>query len=201
MADLSTQVISFVKYKIDRLTSGSESATRAALANLRRGIGRKPGEIPQLWGEYLLDMPEAMYSQSGTGEPSYAEWAVYTALTMYALHQQGKDIHRDSMYREEQTLGMAVSRLVNGEEDRERIWRRFSSVATAADMQELSHHLRGIVQLLKAEGIPLDYALLAKDLYWFQFSERADRVKLTWGQDFYRRKKDEDGKDKGNEKE
>ena len=26
------------------------SGGRAALANLRRGIGKKPGEMPELWG-------------------------------------------------------------------------------------------------------------------------------------------------------
>ena len=42
---------------------------------------------------------------------------------------------------------------------------RFNKVATASDMRELSNHLRGMVNLLSSNGIKLDYADLAVDLY------------------------------------
>jgi len=179
------EVASFTEKKIMQLTNRqSGSAQRAALAHLRQGAGRVPGEMPQLWGEILYQMPEEMYSQSG--EPSREEWAVYTALTLFALHQQGRDPGADCMHREGVSLGTAVSGLVHAEQDRERIWKRFVKVVTAGDMIELSYHLRGIVQLLRAEGTALDYAALAKELYLFQTPHAVQRVKLRWGQDFYR---------------
>ena len=62
---------------------------------------------------------------------------------------------------------------------------RFNALATASSAEELAHHLRGIIQLLRREGIPLDYAQLAEDLYWMQFSATAPRVRLRWAEDYY----------------
>ncbi|MBQ0037929.1 MAG: type I-E CRISPR-associated protein Cse2/CasB [Clostridiales bacterium] len=184
----SDQIKAFTAAKIHRLLSNpSESAVRASLARLRRGIGHAPGEIPELWGECLLDLPEALV---GYGEPSRAEWAIYTALTMFALHQQGRDRKNDAMHREENSLGAAARCLMDSEEDRERISRRFYPVATASDMAALSHHLRGLVALLRAKDIPLDYVRLATDLYFFQNPDTADKVRLCWGEDFCRLKTD-----------
>ena len=80
------QVEVFTKKKISQLLeqSGSNSGI---LAQLRRGIGKEPGEMPQLWGYFLQDMPEEFF---GRDEPSRAEWAVYSAVTLFSLHQQGK---------------------------------------------------------------------------------------------------------------
>lgn len=169
----------------------NESRVRATLANLRRGIGRKPGEMPELWGLLFADMPEELMSRSG--EPTRAEWAAYTALTLYALHQQGKSIRDKNMHTIEEfgRLGRAVGRLVTNDDERERVARRFNAFATANDMQEAAHYLRGLVQLLKAEDIQLDYVRLASELYDFQIADYAASVRLTWGQDFYRMKQDD----------
>ena len=45
----------------------------AELAELRRGVGRQPGDLPALWGALLADMPEQLQGSNG---PSKAEWAV-----------------------------------------------------------------------------------------------------------------------------
>ena len=46
--------------------------------------------------------------------------------------------------------------------------------------------MRGIIQLLRGEGIPIDYPMLAADLYRYQFNSLVSNVRLKWGQDFYR---------------
>ncbi|MDO5299710.1 MAG: type I-E CRISPR-associated protein Cse2/CasB [Clostridia bacterium] len=186
MGAATKQVRDFTWAQIRRIiTMKNEGERKAALANLRSGAGCAPGEKPQLWGEFLLDMPEEMYSPSG--EPSCAEWAVYTALTLFALHQQGKEPDSACMNVEGQSLGHAAARLVRDEEDRPRVWRRFGAVASAEDMRELAVYLRALVQLLRAEDIGLDYPGLAADLFDYQHDSRRDRVRLRWGQDFYRR--------------
>ena len=167
--------------RINRLLNKRETGNgKAALANLRRGIGLKPGEIPELWGEVFRSMPEEMYSRSGL--PTAAEWAIYIALTTFALHQQGQ---ADEMNKEQRSLGRAVGMLCAEPDDEERLLRRFRQVITASDMTELSYYLRGLIQLLKAKGIALDYAQLASDLYEYQFTSSRQRVQLRWGQDFY----------------
>ena len=81
------QVELYTKNKLNKLLlQFGDNVLRAALAELRRGVGKKPGDIPQLWGYFLQDMPEEFF---GNKEPSKAEWAIYTALTLFALHQQG----------------------------------------------------------------------------------------------------------------
>ncbi len=179
------------------LNAADPVARRASLANLRRGVGHIPGELPQLWGEFLQEMPEEMYGRYG--QPSREEWAVYTALTLFSLHQQGRDPEREPMHCEGRSIGAAAALLVSDEDEMKRILRRLNAVATANNVAALAHYLRGIVQLLKAEGIPLDYAMLASDIYAYQSPERVNGVRLRWGQDFYgtyyKNRKGEDGQD------
>lgn len=175
-------VYSYTARRIAQLSTGS-GGQKGALAELRRGVGKTPGEEPGLWGEFLLDLPEELYGNQG--EPSWAEWAIYTALTLFALHQQGRDPAKDSVSVQDQGLGKAAASLIRNEDDRQRILRRFQMIVTSGSVQELSYHLRGLVQLLKAGGIGMDYPALAKDLYYWQNPARTNRVKLKWGQDFY----------------
>lgn len=201
LTEQAKQVSKFTESKLSSLVDRSEPQVRAALANLRRGVGRKPGELPQLYGEFLEDMPETLYFKGN--KPSDAEWAVYMAVTLYALHQQSKDIRKNNMNQigEDYSLGAAASKLVADKDDRERIWRRFYVVASSEDMQEMNYHLRGLIQLLRDKDIPLDYPQLAKDLFWYQCSrESANNVRLKWGRDFYKKLNVENEEDNNNEK-
>ncbi len=192
MESMQRQIEDYMRRRLSDFASDpNEGRVRAQLATLRRGIGRKPGDMPDLWGLLFADMPEEMMSR--TAEPTAAEWAAYTALTLYATHQQGTEINRQNMHTGQDAgrLGKAVARLVKNADDRERIARRFNAFATASDMTEAAHHLRGLIQLLRAEEIPLNYIRLAGDLYRFQNPEYAPDVRLSWGQDFYWRKPDE----------
>lgn len=185
------------RYTARRLTdwkmSRNDGRVKAELAMLRRGVGRKPGDMPEIWGVLFEGFPEELMSASG--EPTRAEWAVSTALSLYALHQQGYSVTEKPMTAQGASLGQSVRRLAKNDEDMERVLRRFNAFATADDMKECAHHLRGLVQLLRAEGIPLDYPALASDLYQFQTAEGAQRVRLRWGQDFYRYRGDADNDD------
>jgi CRISPR system Cascade subunit CasB len=64
--------------------------------------------------------------------------------------------------------------------------RRFAMLGTADTLDELTHHLRGMVQLLRTNGVPLDYGQLAADLLNWQRPGHAARVRLRWGRDFHR---------------
>lgn len=191
----SDLVKSEVERQLTRLRFLPEHAQKAELANLRRGVGRTPGDLPELWGSFLLGMPEEL--QSATGDPTPGEWAVYLALTLYALHQQGHSLPAENMHKPGQGLGLAVRKLVKADEDpaKSSILKRFNMLATANTMPEISHHLRGIVQLLRSESIPMDYVRLATDLYYLQFTESAPRVRLKWGQDFYKEPAKSNAKD------
>ena len=183
------QTSELTRKKIERLlTEGSWS--RAMLAKLRRGIGKQPGELPELFEIILGDMPEEFY---GKGDrPSYAVGAIYTALTLFALHQQGKDRPMSVSGKSENkntgnSLGTAVGYLVKQNREREpAIKRRFDAVVTTNEFTELAHHARGLIQLLRAEDIALDYPRFAEDMFWYQFDEKRNQVRLRWGEDYYR---------------
>ena len=162
----------------------NDGQQKALLAELRRGIGREPGELPELWGMFLEELPESLYGDKWGASP--AEWAVYMSLTLFALHQQGWSPQSEPMHKEDVSLGAAAAALIDTEDDFERILRRFNAVTASHDRSALAQYLRGLVQLLRGKGIPLDYAVLARDLYWSCFTESWDRVRLSWGRDFYR---------------
>ena len=155
----TNEVKACVTRQLRRLQVLPEPQRRAELAELRRGVGRQPGDLPALWGALLADMPEQLQGSNG---PSKAEWAVYTALTLFALHQQGEA--GISMNQPGRTLGGAVRQLAE-------------KTAAGQDWTESS--------VLRREGIPLDYPQLAEDLYQYQFVDGAPNVRLRWGRDLY----------------
>ncbi len=191
MTDNQTAIKSYVAYRLHELQyAGSEAATKALLAKLRHGVGKTPGEDPQLWGVVFDKLPEQLMGKAA--EPSYSEWAVYTALTLYALHQQGKDPKTESVNREGDRLGVALRRLVAPMGDENRVKHRFDAIATSGGISELANHARGAIKLMSANGIPLDYPSFAVDLYRYQFPELRNGVRLNWGRDYYRSDRSED---------
>lgn len=181
--------------------NADSSKTTAELARLRRSIGKKPGEIPEIWDLLFEEFPEELMSRDGN-EPTRAEWAAATVLAMYAMHQQGKNIKTESMNEKGNSLGKAIRKLIAEESNNEEsVRKRFNVFATSDDMIECSHHLRSLIQLLRSKNVPLDYVELAEDLYWFQTYEGANKVRLKWGQDFYRITNTNNIEDKGAEKE
>ncbi len=192
MATMIELLRGFVAGRLRALAALPEHPRKAALANLRRGVDCAPGDLPELWGAFLEDLPPELESKDG--RPTQAEWAAYLALTLYALHQQGHDLPHENMNRPGEGLGKAVRYLADaqGKKPNEApVSRRFNALATAEAMPERVHHLRGIVQLLRAEGVPLDYVRLAEDLYWLQVPAIAPRIRLKWGQDYYHSPKEE----------
>jgi CRISPR system Cascade subunit CasB len=172
--------------KIGELQDGKDdSEVRATLAKLRRGIGKPPGSDPELWKITLEGLPPKLAGKDGI--PSHGELAVHTALTLYAMHQQSKQSKHMSVPG--RTLGRAVRSLAmkrNGDNfENDPVKRRFVAAATSNTIQEFSHHLRGLIQLMRAEDVTLDYPELAKDLFGFQFTDGPDRMRLKWGRDFY----------------
>lgn len=178
------QVKKFMSRKLTYLEKNKENGSgKAVLAMLRRGVGRYPGELPELTGAFLNEMPEELIGYGA--EPSYAEWAVYTALTLYALHQQGQS---HPMHVQGQKLGAAIRRLIPSgtPEENPSVLTRFNQMAVSTDISELAQHLRSIVTLLRSKGIPLDYVDLAGDLYDYQYDDNRVSLRLKWGRDFYR---------------
>jgi len=173
------QVYSFVDYKLQGIyRSGSSQA--ASLAKLRRGVGKQPGASSDVWEITLAEMPESLFGYRG--EPSYAEWAIHLALTLFAIHQQGKS---EAVNAPGISFGQAVSRLIEPDRKNESgIKSRFDAVMTAKSIDRFAHYTRALVQLMRAKDVKMDYPLFAKDIFDYQFN--ADRVRLRWAEAYYR---------------
>ena len=114
---------------------------------------------------------------------SWLEWAAYTTLTLYALHQ--RSLHTDPMHKPGTGFGTAVGMLASSNPNEAGIYRRLSSMLTADDTAEIVHHARGLIQLLHAKRLPFDYASFAEDLVDLNNPYRRDRVRLQWGRDYF----------------
>lgn len=183
------EIEQFVSRKLQYLAASSDRGEGTGmLAVLRKGIGRKPGEKPELLGILLTDMPEDFMSVNT--EPTREEWACYTALTLYAMCQQGRDPEKENADATEGAdLGAAMAEYVRLSEDgnaQRRMAKKLQTLSTSKDMEEFSYHLRSIIKLLKSKDIAINYPKLAGDLYEYQFPESRTGIFLKWGQDFYR---------------
>jgi CRISPR system Cascade subunit CasB len=164
-----------------RALAGVPSAI-AALARLRRGVGKQPGELLDILEFTLSD--EFFVGRIDLGA-SRDEKAAHVALTLFALHQQSQS---RKMHRRGIGLGAALRALHAGDGDAlpAPLLRRFQVLGTANSLDELAHHLRGAVQMLRAGGVGLDYGMLAGELVDWQRPDGPIRIRLRWGRDFFR---------------
>ncbi|MGA5120904.1 type I-E CRISPR-associated protein Cse2/CasB [Streptomyces pseudogriseolus] len=166
----------------------------AALARLRRGAGREAGEMPDLWNLIdtdALQTPAARARALGEQELVRAENALHAALTLWAFHQQsrGTPMHRRQTRERPGGLGAAVRRLMPADGIDEPVRKRLVRAGTAPDLVSLTQRLRDIVTLLRREDIPLDYALLAGQLYCWQWPDGPAAVRRRWGRSFHEQRR------------
>ena len=176
----------FVVAKVMRLyhqKSNGVSAATAQLAHLRRGVGASPFQYPELLGIILEkeDGTEGIPEQyRGRGDqPSNAESAAYTALTLFALHQQSQN---QSMHDAEVSFGNAVGKLVG--DTTTSMKKRFDSLLTAQTENARQHYLRSLITLLRSEGIAFDYGRFAVDYMRLLNPATRQKVMYRWNRDF-----------------
>ena len=175
------QVGSFVASRIGMLQNGSPWAA-SELAKLRRCAGKSLEEATDAWEVLFSEAPPEISPRTGNASPVNTEIASFMALTLFAVHQQGQNV---SVNCRDRSFSSAVSLLVKNGSDS--IRNRFNAVMTAQDLTELAHHMRGLIQIMRAspELIGFNYPRLAMDLYEFQFDDSKNKVRLRWAKDFY----------------
>lgn len=178
-----------LRYLVARRATGLQTAYRrddssavAHLALLRRGVGQRPGQDLRLVPLTIAGLHDN--APALPDKPTDEEYAAFTALTLFAVHQQS---HRDgSMHRAGYSFGRSARLLGRRSGSRDAVRARFTAIGTASTWDETVHHARGLIQQLRAFSIPLDYGRFAGDLYFLRKASTAERVRLAWGRDFYR---------------
>lgn len=176
------------------------SSTKALLANMRNSADK---DISNNVDALAYVFSNLSYGEDDRGgELSYMEQAIFTAIQMYAIHQQsnvesvlkfGNDDENESREKKKEykaNIGDALATLRSDES--ESIDKRFNAMITATNFNKLSYHLRQMIKILKSKSdAKVDYAKLAEDLYWFMIG-RKEEVRLSWARSYYKYRKNEE---------
>lgn len=174
------------------------SSTKALLANMRNSADK---DISNNVDALAYVFSNLSYGEDDRGgELSYMEQAIFTAIQMYAIHQQSnvesvlkfgnndENESREKKYKA--NIGDALATLRSDES--ESIDKRFNAMITATNFNKLSYHLRQMIKILKSKSdAKVDYAKLAEDFYWFMIG-RKEEVRLSWARSYYKYRKNEE---------
>lgn len=192
MSDVTKQdaLQRFVSTKINRLYRQKDAGVSTAiaeLAQLRRGAGKVPTGYPHLMCMVLVlenedkEDKQAFPEQCrGKGDrPNDAEIAAYTALTLFALHQQSQN---QPMHDAKVSFGRAVGKLVGNTTSSMK--KRFDSLLTAQTENARQHYLRSLITLLRSKSIAFNYGQFAVDYMYLQNPSTRKNVLYRWNSEF-----------------
>jgi CRISPR system Cascade subunit CasB len=158
----------FFVTQLEKLRDTKSPQGRAALAKLRRGLGKKMG-TPEMY-PYVVPFLSS--------DSSKKEQELYFLIAALFAH------HPDSAPRGT-SLGKVFRAMSEGKES---IERRFTALLSA-DVDDIGNHMRQVVALAKSHGIAIDYHRLFFDFKKWSYSSRP--VQLAWARDFWGYEKSE----------
>ena len=144
---------------------------RAALAALRRGLGKSPGEAAE---SHMYVVPWLL-----RGARRWQEDIYYLVASLFAWHQGSW--RPDGERRHPTNLGASMARLAErtGSSSAES---RFIALLNC-HRDDLPQHLRQTVGLLKSAEIAIDWAQLLHDIQGWDWESRA--VQRDWARAFW----------------
>jgi CRISPR system Cascade subunit CasB len=164
-SDLPRRFVGF----LEKLVNDND---RAALAVLRRGLGKQPGEVAGMHRYVIPWLPENV--QVWHEEP------YYLVASLFAHWHQGRNRVEDNPPR---NLGASFTRLAPlRAENRDSTEKRFIALLNC-HRDDLPGHLRHAVGLLKSKDIPIDWAHLLIDIQNWIWESRS--VQRAWARAFW----------------
>lgn len=136
---------------------------RAALANLRRGLGKQPKTAMEMFpylGQFLSNEPRPRY-----------ETAVFIVAALFAYYPDAPGNVGN--------LGDSIRRM---KDDSDSIERRFVALLDS-EAEDLPYYLRQIIGLLKSKEIAVNWNRLFKDIQNWSSDNR--RVQNAWARGFW----------------
>lgn len=140
---------------------------RAALAALRRGLGRPPGTVPDMYRYVVPWLP--------ADAPTWREDAIYMVAALFAYHPAASGIGN---------MGNHFARARDPQGDDTAIERRFSALL-AAHPDDLGFYLRQAVSFLKSKEVPVNWHQLLPDVLAWSHPDRY--VQKQWARAFWGR--------------
>jgi len=155
------------------------------MAALRHADAAAPGTDPAVWEVTLGHLPDDLLGRNAAPATA-AERAVHASVVLYAIHQQSRS---EPMHMPGIGLGQAVhslsTRRSSGSEWDPGTISRFQHLVSGPAGGIRIENLRGLIALMRSEGVPLDHGRLATDLWRIQTSA-SDHVLLDWGRQLHR---------------
>lgn len=173
---MSEQLSTRAHVDVDRLIRGLLGLVahdnRAALAALRRGLGKRPGDVPAMYPVLMQLLPNAPLHD-------WDETCAFLVASLYAGHRENWSGDGDGRY--DRNLGVSLRRLkdISKSDGPER---RFVVLLGSED-EAVSVHLRGIVSLLASKQISVDWERLTRDLLHWRHPDRY--VQRLWAASFW----------------
>ena len=140
---------------------------RAALAALRRGLGRPPAAAPEMHRYVIPWLPAGLHSRQ--------EEAYYLVAALFGLHPDDTAAGN---------LGHSFAQARDKDGNAEAIERRFSALL-AAHSDDLPFQLRQAIQFLRAQEIAVNWSQLVRDVLSWDNPRRS--VQRNWAHGFWER--------------
>lgn len=153
----------FVTY-LESLRDGPDA--RAALANLRRGLGQEPGTVITMYPYVVPRLP--------LSPKPWEETCYYLIASLFAYHPETGGTGN---------LAEAFRQAAQNVSDTTAIERRFVALL-ASHPDDLPFYLRQAVSFLKSKKIPINWHQLMIDVLAWGHPE--NYVQKRWARDFWR---------------
>ncbi|XWX05449.1 type I-E CRISPR-associated protein Cse2/CasB [Aggregatilineales bacterium SYSU G02658] len=139
---------------------------RAMLAALRRGLGMRPGAVPDML-PYVVP-----FVRSGRWQES----TVYLIASLFGLHPS---------HTPHGNMGAHVRKLAPMQSDgNDAVERRFTALLRTEDV-DLEYPLRQMISLLKTKEIPVNWHQLMSDIARWNHPELRRNVVRRWASSFW----------------
>lgn len=140
---------------------------RAALAALRRGLGRPPGAAPEMHRYVIPRLPQGLYPRQ--------EEAYYLVAALFGLHPDDTAAGN---------LGRSFAQARDQDGNAEAVERRFT-LLLAAHPDDLPFQLRQAIQFLRSKEIAVNWSQLLRDVLNWDNLRRS--VQRSWAHGFWER--------------
>jgi CRISPR type I-E-associated protein CasB/Cse2 len=151
---------------------GSKRPDSARLADLRTGLGKKPGDAPRMFSHIAKFV--------AYGDNSAHTQAVFLTASLYAM----KANHTN----DQKNLGHSLRDLLDKpDKPEESSMSKRLAIALDADPEDLPHHLQTLVNLVNSKGNDINWIRFFEDVKVLLGSNEDWRnaVKLRWARSYW----------------
>lgn len=176
MSDENNQAL--ISYLLDL----KKKENRGALAALRSGLGKKPGESTRMFPYIARFLPQSADPGASSVE------SIFLTASLFASHPEHKhdDSASDPERKQRDSLGASLRKAVEAKHGEEGVSKRLVA-ALDAHPDDLARHLAGLVSLCESARVPIDWIQFRKDAENLLSTNEdwRDKTRLRWARGFW----------------